>query len=87
MEERFLNLVQQMRGLAISAGVTPEDFWKNFIDDKKQDEFYVRLHAQQDLHNSSAEEAIANNEKNQALAGLFNPSGAQNSEGGKEVKS
>ena len=44
MDERMLNVVEQVRAVAIAAGVTPEAFQKAFSDEKAQDEFYVKLH-------------------------------------------
>ena len=44
MDERMLNVVEQVRAVAIAAGVTPEAFQRAFSDSKAQDEFYVKLH-------------------------------------------
>lgn len=47
----MLNLVQQIRGILLASGVTPEQFYKAFTDTKAQDEFYVQLSALQILAN------------------------------------
>jgi hypothetical protein len=52
MEERFLNLVNQVRAVCIAANISPNDFWNAFVNDKAQDDFYVKLHVAQDLHNA-----------------------------------
>jgi hypothetical protein len=44
MDERMLNIVEQIRAVAIAAKVSPEDFQKAFADEKLQNEFYVKLH-------------------------------------------
>lgn len=67
-DDRMLNLVAQFRALAIAAGITPEAFWKEFIDEKAQEQFYVRLHAQEDLHNLKVNELQS---KNQQIAEAF----------------
>ncbi len=56
MDERMLNLVEQIRSVAIAAKVSPEDFQKAFADHKAQDDFFVKLHVAEDLF--EAEERV-----------------------------
>ena len=56
LEERHLNIIQQLRAVCIAAKITPEEFWKAFVDNKAQDDFYIRLHVQEDLHNHAVNE-------------------------------
>lgn len=72
--DHLLQVVSQVRAIAIAQGLSPEDFWKAFTDEKAQNDFYVRLHVQEDLHNQAANEL---QEKNNALAKGF---GVGNSE-------
>src|SRR4051812_48942144 len=57
MEERMLNQAAQIRAVAIAAGITAEKFFEAFVDDKAQDEFYIHLHAAEDIHNASVQES------------------------------
>lgn len=62
-DDRMLNLVAQFRGLAIAAGISPESFFESFIDEKAQHEFYIRLHAQEDLLAQEAEIPVDSKEQ------------------------
>jgi len=75
MEERMLNITQQIRAVCIAAGISAEDFWKGFINDKAQDDFYIHLHAQEDLHNIAANELQAKNETSTEKLGVEQPEG------------
>jgi NACalpha-BTF3-like transcription factor len=48
MDERMLNIVEQVRAVAIAAGVSPEAFQKAFMDAEAQEKFYVKLHVAED---------------------------------------
>jgi hypothetical protein len=61
--------------LAIAYKITPEDFWKAFIDEKAQEDFYVRLHVQEDLHNKAANELQAKNNEISKAFKLGKPEG------------
>lgn len=53
-DENLLKVIAQLRAVAIAAGVTPEKLWEKFVSEREQDEFYIRLHAQEDLYNMAA---------------------------------
>lgn len=58
LDERMLNLVEQVRSAAILSGrlngksiqETAEEFQKIFRDPKIQDDFFVKLHVAEDLY-------------------------------------
>lgn len=56
LDERMLNLTEQIRSVAIAAKVSPEDFQRAFRDAKLQDDFFVKLHVAEDLY--EAEERV-----------------------------
>ncbi len=59
MDERMISLVEQIRAIAIAAKVSPEDFQKAFVDQKAQDDFYVRLHAAEDIYELQEKKRLA----------------------------
>ncbi len=59
MDERMLSLVEQIRAVAIAGKISPEDFQKAFVDQKAQDEFYVKLHVAEDNYELQEKAKIA----------------------------
>jgi len=59
MDERMISLVEQIRAVAIAGKVSPEDFQKAFVDQKAQDEFYVKLHVAEDNYELQEKAKIA----------------------------
>jgi len=62
MDERMLNIVEQIRAVAIAAKVSPEDFQKAFVDEKVQNEFYVKLHVAETNYELQEKKRIAEEE-------------------------
>lgn len=71
MDERLLNLVAQMRAIALMAasmnGKSVEEaarmMQKFFVDDEAQDKFYINFHAAEDLYNAAVADKAAQEEK------------------------
>lgn len=61
-DEKLLNVVLQVRALAIAGGISPEKFWAAFVNDTAQDDFFVKLHVEQDKYNLE-QQAKINQEK------------------------
>lgn len=59
MDERMLNIVQQIRAVAMASGVTPEQFQKFFTDEEAQDQFYIKLHVAEDNYKAKMQEEAA----------------------------
>ena len=83
-DENLLKVVAQLRAIAIAAGVTPEQLWAKFVSEREQDEFYIRLHAQENLHNIAAKQE--NKAKDEALKKLqFNAEETESTDGEKSA--
>ena len=74
MDERMISLVEQIRAVAIAANVSPETFQKAFVDQKAQDDFFVRLHAAEDIYELQEKKRLADEDaklgKPAGIAGL-----------------
>jgi hypothetical protein len=58
MDERMLNLVEQIRAVAIAANVSPDEFQKAFADNEAQEKFYIQLQVSEDVYKMKMEKQL-----------------------------
>ena len=59
IDERFQNMTEQIRAIAMACGVLPETFQKFFSDQEAQDQFYIKLHVAEDNYELQEKKRLA----------------------------